>query len=473
MNKRIQALFLAFLLLLSLAFGCKGKEAEPAAPANVAADGETFAFPENETDFGLLRTPGSQEAAYAYKAFFLPAQDGTAQPYVGDTMPYYEDGTYYIYYLKEGGDSYNHSIYLATTKDFVTYTEKDDVVLEASRAGGQDGWIGTGSVVKVKDTYYFFYTGHAFSDSYEFKEKILVAKGSSLTSFEKVADWEIVPPSELGQKNDFRDPQAYYDEATDTITLTVTAAQSNKARILKFTLSGDLTTITYDGIIFTDPTASFWNLECSDTFKMGDNGADTYMVGWARRSESVSSTQDVNGWAGNLAVQQLLQNPDGSLYLAPVSGVIAQHTARRQLLVDSMETEIAAGSAYNYADLFTAYESYVLTGTLKFEKTGSFGLAFDYNGRQEKYKTIVLDPAKGTLSLQFNEGSTLITETAVQLEAGKEYTFTYIQEGSVGVFYLDGLAALTVRLYGVSGKPVKLFAENNTVTFSALKQYTR
>ena len=131
-----------------------------------------------------------------------------------------KDGTYYIYYLKEGGDSYNHSIYLATTKDFVTYTEKDDVVLEASRAGGQDGWIGTGSVVKVKDTYYFFYTGHAFSDSYEFKEKILVAKGSSLTSFEKVADWEIAPPSELGQKNDFRDPQAYYDEATDTITLT-------------------------------------------------------------------------------------------------------------------------------------------------------------------------------------------------------------------------------------------------------------
>jgi hypothetical protein len=190
MNKRIQALFLAFLLLLSLAFGCKGKEAEPAAPANVAADGETFAFPENETDFGLLRTPGSQEAAYAYKTFFLPAQDNGAQPFVGDTMPYYEDGTYYIYYLKEGGDSYNHSIYLATTKDFVTYTEKDDVVLEASRSGGQDGWIGTGSVVKVKDVYYFFYTGHAFSDSYEFKEKILVAKSTDLTSFEKVTDWE-------------------------------------------------------------------------------------------------------------------------------------------------------------------------------------------------------------------------------------------------------------------------------------------
>jgi len=516
MKKRSLALILTILLLLSLPFGCKGKEATPAAPANVAADGEAFVFPENETDFAALRTPGSQEAAFTYKTFFLPAQDGAAQPYVGDTMPYYEDGTYYIYYLKEGGDSYNHSIYLATTADFVTFAEKDDVVLEASRSGGQDGWIGTGSVVKVKDAYYFFYTGHAFSDSYEFKEKILVAKGSSLTSFEKVADWELIPPSELGQKNDFRDPQAYYDEASDTITLTVTAAQSNRARVLKFTLSGDLQTATYDGIIFTDPVGSFWNLECSDTFRMGEkyyltysaqddtlwyavsdapygpygdpvrldaklfyaakhveDGQNAYMVGWARRSESVSSTQDVNGWAGNLAVQKLLQNPDGTLYLAPVDAVVAEHTARRQLLIEGMEAQVAAGSAYNYADLFTAYESYVLTGTLTFEKTGSFGLAFDYSGRQDKYKTIVLDPAKGTLSLQFNEGNTLITETAVQLEAGKEYAFTYLQEGSVGVFYLDGLAALTVRLYGVTGRPVRLFAENNTVTASNLKLYTR
>ena len=517
--KKAISLLLALCLAATLLVACKGKDAEEA-PANnnenVAADGEAFVFPENETDYAALRTPGSQEAKYTYKNFFLPAQDNGAQPFVGDTMPYYEDGTYYIYYLKEGGDSYNHSIYLATTKDFVTYTEKDDVVLEASRSGGQDGWIGTGSVVKVKDVYYFFYTGHAFSDSYEFKEKILVAKSTDLTSFEKVTDWELIPPTELGQKNDFRDPQAYYDEATDTITLTVTAAQANKARIIKFTLSGDLKTVTYDGIIFTDPTGSFWNLECSDTFKMGekyyltysgqddtlwyamsdspygpygdavrldgklfyaakhvDNGADTYMVGWARRSESVSSTQDVNGWAGNLAVQKLIQNPDGSLALAPVDAIKAQFTNRRQLLVDGMTAETSAGSAYGYTDIANVYESFMLTGKLKFDRTGTCGFAFDYNGRADKYKMIVLDPKAGTMSLQFNEGTTTITETAVNLEAGKEYAFTYIQEGSVGILYLDGLASLTVRLYGVSGKPIRLFAESNTITVSDLKQYTR
>ena len=74
--------------------------------------------------------------------------------------------------------------------------------------------------------------------------------------------------------------------------------------------------------------------------------------------------------------------------------------------------------------------------------------------------------------MQFNEGSTLITETDVQLEAGKEYAFTYLQEGSVGMFWLED-ASLTVRLYGVSGKPIRLYAENNVVTFSDLREYTK
>ncbi len=513
MKKTTLSMCVSLLLCGLLLFACTPQEA--AKPANTAEDGEAFVYPEGETDFATLRTPGSQEAAYTYQSFFLPAQDNGTQPYVGDTMPYYEDGTYYIYYLKEGGDSYNHSVYLTTTKDFVTYTEQDAVVLEASRSGGQDGWIGTGSVVKVKDVYYFFYTGHAGSDSYEYKEKIMVAKSDNLTSFEKVADWEIVPPTELGQKNDFRDPQAYYDAATDTITLTVTASQSNKARILKYSLSGDLSTVTYDGIIFTDPE-TFWNLECSDTFTIGgkyyltysgqddtlwyavsdtpygpysdpvrldgklfyaakhaDNGTDTYLIGWARRSESVSSTQEVSGWAGNLAVQKVVQNADGTLALAPVESILAQYKNRRELAFDGMSVSISSGSAYSYTELCTAYESFVLSGTIRFEKNGTFGLAFDYNGRADKYKTITLDPAADKLQLSFNEGDTLITETAAPIEPNTDYTFTYVQEGSVGIFCLDGIATLTVRLYGVSGRPVRLFVENNTVTISNLKQYTR
>ena len=514
-NKMIGVIAVLCVLCVMLT-GCGGNDAAPSATEAPKAQGESFAEVTDDKDFSALRTPGSQEAAYAYKTFFLPAIDGISQPYVGDTMPYYEMGTYYIYYLKEGGDSYNHSLYLTTTTDFLTYTEYDSPIIESNRSGGQDGWAGTGSVVKIKDTYYFFYTGHASSDIYEYMEKIMVAKGSDLTHFEKVADWAITPDASLGQKNDFRDPQAYYDEATDTITLTVTASQGNTARILKYTLSGDLQKITYDGIIFTNPVGNFWNLECSDTFKLGDtyyltysaqddtlwyassetpygpygepkrldgklfyaakhveSPDGTYMVGWARRSESPSSTSEVSGWAGNLAVQKLIRKDNGELALLPVDQVAGQFSQRRKLMIEEDTLQVQAGSRYNYTEVFTAYESFKLTGKFTYTGKGSFGLVFDYNGQTSKYKMISLDPASQTIQLLFNEGGTLITETAAALEKDKEYSFTYIQEGSVGIFYLDDLASLTVRLYGVSGKPIRIYAENNTVTFTDLREYTR
>ncbi len=478
--------------------------------------GDTITENGNDKDFSKLRTPGSQEEAYEYRAFFKPAKDGDNQPYVGDPMPYYEDGVYYIYYLKEGGDSYNHSLYLATTTDFIHYTEYDDPIIESSRSGGQDAWVGTGSVVKLDGKYYLFYTGHNGAPTMEFQEKILLAVGDTPTSFEKVEGWEIVPPADLRQKRDFRDPQVYYDEDTNTLSMTITASQDGVARVIKYTLSSDLENIHYDGVIFTDPVGTFWNLECTDTFQMGDtwyltysaqddtlwyatadaqfgpysepvrldgklfyaakhvdNGEDYYMVGWGRRSESASSTQDVAAWAGNLVVQKLVQNEDKSLALAPVDALADSFTLRRPLAVPESHIYVSAGSLYGYQDAFTCYESFMLTGEFTFTGKGSFGLAFDYNNRTEKYKLISLCPGDGTIKLLFNEGGTMITETAVDLVPGETYSFTYIQEGSVGIFYLDGKAALTVRIYGASGKTIRLFAENNDVLFTCLRQYTR
>ncbi len=146
---------------------------------------------------------------------------------------------------------------------------------------------------------------------------------------------------------------------------------------------------------------------------------------------------------------------------------------RRPLAVDTTNISVSAGSRYAYEDAFTCYERFMLTGEFTFSGKGSFGLAFDFSGRADKYKMISVCPNEGKLKLLFNEGSTLITETAVELQQGKTYSFTYIQEGSVGTFYIDGLAVLTVRLYGCSGKIIRLFAENNDVLFTSLRQYTR
>ncbi len=500
-KKQLAAVSMLLSAVLLGAVGCGG------------SDGLVDQHP-NDKDFSGLRSASAQENAYEYDRFFLPEKDSSAQPYVGDTMPYYEDGTYYVYYLKDGGDSYNHSIYLATTEDFVTWEETQKVVLEADRGSAQDSWIGTGSVVKVGQKYYFFYTGHSFSSTATYAETIMVAEGSSPTSFTKKANWQIVPDDSLGQRQDFRDPQAYYDEASDTITLTVTAAQGGVARILKYTLKGDLTNVKYGGIIFTNPeneTVDCYNLECSDTFRIGDkwyltfsaqddtmwytsadtqygpytatpkrldgkifyaakhasDGQNTYLIGWARRSESPSSTQDVAAWAGNMIAQKVVSDGKGGICLAPVDAYL-QNTVGRKLIGNSTK-QLKSG---DYLAAFTCQERYAVTGEFEYSGTGDFGLAFDYNGRTEKYKLVSFSPSDQSLGLSFNAGDTHITQVPVSLEANQRYTFTYIQEGSVGVMYLDGQIALTVRIYGASGRAVMLFAEDNNVEFSNLKQFT-
>ena len=153
-----------------------------------------------------------QEKNTDYRYFWKPPQ---ANGYVGDPMPYYENGVYSIFYLQDEGGSLRHSVFRVDTKDFIDYEYKG----EALRSGNlydQDYWIGTGSVVKAEKDYYFFYTGHNpnMEQQGEPWEKVMVAKSvGSLDNFVKIKDFEIAPPSEYSQR-DFRDPQAYYDEKT-------------------------------------------------------------------------------------------------------------------------------------------------------------------------------------------------------------------------------------------------------------------
>lgn len=205
----------------------------------------------------------------------------------------------------------------------------------------------------------------------------------------------MIPPMEIGQKRDFRDPQAYYDEETNKIYMTVTAAVDGVARILKYSMDPELTHPQYEGILLTDPTKAFWNLECSDCFQIGDkwyltysgqddtlwyamsdsrfgdytepvrlegklfyaakqvsDGKNNYMVGWTRRSESPSSMSEVSAWGGNLSIQQLVQNPDGTLALAPIDAVREAFNQRRELLLPGTAAVVEAGSRYTYLDAF-------------------------------------------------------------------------------------------------------------------------
>ena len=155
----------------------------------------------------------------------------------------------------------------------------------------------------------------------------MVAVGDTLTSFTKLSGWEIAPDSSLGQKNDFRDPQAYYDPDTGIISLTITASQGNVARILKYSVTANLETANYDGIIFSNPVGDFWNLECTDTFQMGD----TWYVTYSAQDDTLWYASSENRYGPYSEPQRL----EGKLFYSP-SGI---PQARRQSEISTIRSE--------------------------------------------------------------------------------------------------------------------------------------
>ena len=93
-KKILGASITSICMMLSI-MGCGNLE------ENVTETGEYKGWEDTDKDFSKYKTPGSQESNYVYSTYFLPSVDGIKQPYVGDPMPFYEDGIYYIYYLKD------------------------------------------------------------------------------------------------------------------------------------------------------------------------------------------------------------------------------------------------------------------------------------------------------------------------------------------------------------------------------------
>ena len=197
------------------------------------------------------------------------------------------------------------------------------------------------------------------------------------------------------------------------------------------------------------------------------------MVGWARRSGSERDTRKVNEWAGNLLVQQIRQLPDKSIVLEPVDSIAEQYQEVLPIKPEESTVELSAGDEVVYCELGTVPGSFMLEGNFCYEGDGAFGLAFDFKDDEEDYKLVSIDPEEQKMYLQFKGGSVSPAAEEVQLNSGETYHFEYIQEDSVGVLYIEDVAAFTVRLYGVVDKPFFLYGKNNKVHYSDLALYTR
>lgn len=504
MKKRL-FIFLAVFFSLIIFTSCDKLPIKNTTPAKEEeiTDPEEIEIGEKpeQTDFSKMSNR-EMEAAVDYKLNYKP-KDG----FIGDPMPYYENGTFYIFYLKDQGNSYNHSIFLIETKDFINYEDKGEVLRSSSNWNAQDNWIGTGSVCKVDDTYYFFYTGH--NERNEMHERVMVATSKNdLYHFEKLDGIYIDPTTELS-KVDFRDPDVTYDKENDNFILTVTTNANRGGTVLvKYTVAKDLKSYTFDKIIFTDE-AGFWNLECSDTFKIGNywylsysgqddtlwyaksrsqytgygselygeakrieskffyaaksvsDGTNTYFVGWARRRGQLKDDSK-SSWAGNVAVSRVVQRSDGSIYLAKLEVLKKYYAYKLELDKDNVLVNNETTSFENI------YESFILEGDFTFDTFKEFGFVFGIGKAESEYGHIAITPdtkIEYLLVNRKNEESNL----TISLDKNKNYHFSLVCEGSVIVLYIDDVCAFTCRYYGKIDTKFGFYSKENSVKFSNLQ----
>ena len=168
---------------------------------------------------------------------------------VGDTMPFYDEGKYNVFYLadqRDGKQGY-HPWGLIQTTDFASYDDKGVVLNYGDAVEDQDIALGTGSVIKGNDgKYHAFYTGH--NDMFEPKEAVMHAVSSDLINWEKIPE-DTLYANENYAQNDFRDPFVFYVESEKCYSMLVATRQNNIGVIARYT-SEDLKSWEDAGVFF-------------------------------------------------------------------------------------------------------------------------------------------------------------------------------------------------------------------------------
>lgn len=195
-----------------------------------------------------------------------------------DVIPYYEDGTFYLFYLRDYRDRENHGEgcpwCLLTTRDLVHYEDHGEVLVRGS-VEDQDLYVFTGSCTKHNGEYYIYYTGHNphLRRAGLPEQKVLLAKSTDLYHWQKVKDFALEAPAYL-EMHDYRDPFVYFDEEKQKYCMLLAGRLKNDGPVNSkgVTLvlhSDDMLNWELHEEPFYAPN-SFFTHECPDLFKMGD-----------------------------------------------------------------------------------------------------------------------------------------------------------------------------------------------------------
>ena len=211
--------------------------------------------------------------------FYKPS-DG----WLADVIPFYWDGRFHLFYLKDYRDVPAHGAgtpwFHLATRDFVDFEDLG----EALPVGGddaQDQYVFTGCVIERDGVFHIFYTGHneTFRGTDRPDEAIMHATSPDLVHWTKdPANPILFAPTDRYERDDWRDPFVYWDpdgrEFRMLLAARRTTGPSNRRGCIALATSPNLQDWEVRDPMWAPDL--YFTHECPDLFRIGDDWCLVY-----------------------------------------------------------------------------------------------------------------------------------------------------------------------------------------------------
>lgn len=479
---------------------------------------ESSELAEVEPDLSANCVSAFESGGYEY--FFRPQHT-----WVGDPIPYYENGTWYVFFLNDerpSGDQY-HPWHLVETSDAASYHYRG-VAIPCGDISSQDIAIGTGSVIKKENIYYAFYTGHKWNHSPEDpKEAIMLAMSTDLQQWYKQSGFRLFAPGGY-DKNEFRDPFLFYDDEKEKYIMLVSTRLNSRAVLAQF-VSEDLLNWELEQPFYTDD--SVFMLECIDLFclngkwyliysnvndrrvyyLLSDNrygpwvepnhnmldGSAYYaaksagdenrrlLFGWCPTRIDDEDTNEYS-WGGSLIVHQLKQAPDGRLLTTIPEALDSWFGDGAPWGIIEYSDDVVpttSGFVLNASEkrqivkISRMDETFKISTIVKADSEAqNFGFVFGACEDLNSVYALHINLNESLLKLSYlsdwNSSSTTyqeINSIPIAIPSSRSFEIKIVVEKSVCVMYVNDERAFTNRIYKMNRNPWMIFSDTGIVTF--------
>ncbi|MCH5159125.1 MAG: hypothetical protein J1F33_08020 [Clostridiales bacterium] len=465
----------------------------------------------------------------------ISSHAGGSTLYMGDVMPFYDDGVMNIYQLQDRVGSqymFYHPFARLTTTDYVTYKDEGVAINFEEDLKSMDAALGTGSFIKSADgKYHCFYTGHNSDRDATGKPHTEAIRHAVSTDGQKT--WTKVEDFHLfGNSDDFRDPYVYFDSVDECYYMLVTTNDNGKGVIKQYqasSLDANADEWTDNGVFFENDAGSY-NMECPSYIEYNgywylaysEQGSDRvthYRYKTERDGEwkkfdldKIDSTGFYAGrlekagdklyafawcakltggdvgefdWGGNLVVHEIKQSEDGELRAVLIDGV--KNAFKTSVDYYTVKGEKASSFTFK-GDKFTAYGLDELSNnitrmhfTLKLDElNGECGVTFGIDGGayDNRLGTKVLSfKATENRIVCYNDVANILrygkelTSVNYKFEAGKEYDVDIMIDGEIAVLYFNSEVALSTRLVGIQQKGLAFYSNGAKASVKGIAFY--